>query len=256
MALGGGSRPIACALMSVSTRAGRLSRGAWAVHALTASGAVLGFLAITSVINRRPLAAVVWLVAAQILDGLDGPLARAYGIDADRSKIDGWTLDLVVDYLTCVVVPALLLYEFFGFRHSEALLLAVAVLMSGALWFSRTDMCTEDHCFRGFPAAWNLIVPTLLLLRLPAIVDAAVVLGLCALSFTNVIFVHPVRVVRYRAASLISVSVWLATLLVLSFDDGPIHASSGLHVLLLGSSLSFAGITYLLGRQRLAVELA
>lgn len=241
--------------MSVSSPTRRQTQGAWAVHVLTASGAVLGFLAIVAVVERRPLAAVVWLVVAQILDGLDGPLARAYGIDQTREKIDGWTLDLVVDFVTCVLAPALILHQFLGFDSVMALLLASAMLLSGALWFSRTDMCTDDHCFRGFPAAWNLVIPTLLLLEPPLIVSAVLVAGLSALSLSNVGFAHPVRVVRFRVVSLLALVCWLAALLLLSLDDTA--GSMGLlHALLLASALCSGGINLLSARQRVSLELA
>ncbi|MCC6436998.1 MAG: CDP-alcohol phosphatidyltransferase family protein [Acidimicrobiales bacterium] len=232
------------------------SPAGWAVHVLTAAGAVLGLLALVAVMDRRPYAAVVWLVAAQILDGLDGPLARAYGLDSQPSRIDGYILDLVVDYFTCVAVPALLLHQFLGFGPWEGLVLASVVLISGGLWFSRLDMCAEDHSFRGFPAAWNLVIPTLLLLRLPSLLEAAIIAALSALSFSNVVFVHPMRVVRGRAVSIGVTVLWLVSLLALSLDEGPHRATFELHVLLSASALGFVAITMWHTRQRLDVGLA
>lgn len=230
------------------------SAAGWAVHLLTAAGAVLGLLALVAITDRRPYAAIVWLVAAQILDGLDGPLARAYGLDRQPSRIDGNTLDLVVDYFTCVAAPALLLHQFLGFGGAQSLLLASAVLVSGGLWFGRLDMCAEDHTFRGFPAAWNLVVPTLLLLGLPSLVNACIIAALSVLSFSNVVFVHPMRVVRGRAVSITVTVTWLFSLLALSLDEG--RATLELHVLLAASALGFIAITTWHTRQRLEVGLA
>lgn len=229
---------------------------AWAVHVLTALGAVLGLLAMMAIVEGRREAAIVWLVAAQILDGLDGPLARAYGLDRQRSRIDGEVLDLVVDYLTCVAVPALLAQQFLGFGRPASLLLAGAVLVSGALWFSRRDLCADDHSFRGFPAAWNLVIPTLVLLGLPLWLDAALIAGLSALSFTNVVFVHPVRVVRGRAVSIAVIVAWLGSLLAVSLDEVGAVARPELHALLALSALASAAITVWHTRQRLDVGLA
>ena len=51
-------------------------RKAFAVHVLTASGAITGLLALQSVIDGNIRAALLWLIACQILDGIDGPIAR------------------------------------------------------------------------------------------------------------------------------------------------------------------------------------
>src|SRR5690348_8303683 len=84
---------------------------AWAVHVLTASGAVLAFLAFLAVEEGYPRLALLWLGAALIVDGVDGPLARWTGVKQRTPGIDGATLDLVVDYLTYVFVPAILIYR-------------------------------------------------------------------------------------------------------------------------------------------------
>jgi phosphatidylcholine synthase len=52
----------------------------YAVHLLTASGAALGMFALQSVINGDARGAMLWLVASQILDGLDGPIARRFDV--------------------------------------------------------------------------------------------------------------------------------------------------------------------------------
>ena len=49
---------------------------AWAVHAFTASGAVIGFLAIISIFNNDQAGSFLWLGLALFIDGIDGTLAR------------------------------------------------------------------------------------------------------------------------------------------------------------------------------------
>ena len=48
----------------------------------------------------------LWLVVAFIVDGIDGPLARRYHVKKNAQVIDGVLLDLIIDYLTYVFIPA------------------------------------------------------------------------------------------------------------------------------------------------------
>ena len=76
---------------------------------MTAFGAVAGMISLQAVIDGRYRDALLWLLAAQILDGLDGPIARKIDVEFYADRIDGHILDLVVDYITCVLVPLALL---------------------------------------------------------------------------------------------------------------------------------------------------
>ncbi|MEZ5215746.1 MAG: hypothetical protein R2715_03915 [Ilumatobacteraceae bacterium] len=107
----------------------------------------------------------------------------------DGSQIDGYVLDLVIDFVTCVVVPAAFLHEF-GLLPggSAAVALVGLIVFTSALWFSRTDMMTEDHWFRGFPATWNLVAPTLYLVGAGPVVSTVVVIGFSVCSLTNIRF--------------------------------------------------------------------
>ena len=139
-------------------------RAGYVIHVMTAMGAVAGLIALQAVIDGHLRAALLWLIACQILDGLDGPIARRLDVRIHAARIDGHILDLVVDYLTCVVVPIALLVRLGLLPKHYEVLVAGAIFLSSALWFARTDLETEDHWFNGFPAVWNLAVPTFLIL--------------------------------------------------------------------------------------------
>ena len=79
----------------------------WFVHGVTASGAVCGMLGIIAVSDREPREAVLWLAVAMVLDGVDGPAARAWCVRDHVPRIDGYTLDLIVDFVTCIVIPVI-----------------------------------------------------------------------------------------------------------------------------------------------------
>ncbi|MBI3675349.1 MAG: phosphatidylcholine/phosphatidylserine synthase [Proteobacteria bacterium] len=180
---------------------------AWAIHALTASGVVLAFLAFLAVEQERPRLALLWLGAALIVDGIDGPLARWARVTQRTPGIDGTTLDLVVDYLTYVFVPAILIYRAGLLPSAYAPIAVAAILLSSLYTFARTDMKTADNFFRGFPALWNVIAFYLFILR-PGQMAGVIVVGVfSALTFAPITFVHPLRVRRYQP--------WLAALAAL-----------------------------------------
>ena len=69
-------------------------------------------LALQAVLDGKPKSAMIWLLATQLIDGVDGPMARAVDIKERVPQIDGYVLDLVIDFVTCVVIPAAFLHRF------------------------------------------------------------------------------------------------------------------------------------------------
>ena len=169
-------------------------------------------LALQAVLEHRATAAMLLLLVTQVIDGVDGPMARATGVKERVPKIDGYVLDLVIDFVTCVVVPIAFIYKFHLLPSSLSVALMGLAVFSAAIWFSRTDMMTEDHWFRGFPATWNLVAPTLYLLHANHVEAAIVVVVLSIASLTDVPFPHPVRVVWMRPVTLSITIIWLASL--------------------------------------------
>ena len=140
-------------------------RAAWAVHALTASGVIVGFIGLNSVIDGHARAAILWLVVALLLDGIDGPIARKLDVRNRIPTLNGNSLDLIIDYFTCTIIPVAFLCKFDVLPPKTVGPLGFAILFVSALWMSRTDQETEDGWFNGFPAEWNMIIPTLFLLH-------------------------------------------------------------------------------------------
>lgn len=211
------------------------------MHVFTTSGVVAGMLALQAVLDNRPKAAMIWLLVTQVIDGVDGPMARAYEVKERVPQIDGYVLDLVIDFVTCVVIPAAFLHQFDLLpAGSMSLALVGLVVFTSALWFSRTDMMTPDHWFRGFPATWNLVAPTLYLLGASPNLGAVVVVVLALCSLGNVPFPHPVRVERWRTLTLPLTVAWLAVMTWLTV----ISPSSNIvgRVLLVAAPLYFVGL--------------
>jgi phosphatidylcholine synthase len=215
----------------------RHNRIAWAVHFFTAMGAVVGILAIEAVFKGNVKTAMVYLLITQVIDGVDGPMARQIDIVRAAPKIDGYVMDLVIDYLTCVIVPAAFLNKFGLFPSSVSIPMICLIVFLSAMWFSRTDMMTDDLWFNGFPSTWNLIAPTLYLLGTPPWANVVVCLGLCGLLMTNIKFPHPMRSAGPRVMkmmTLIATSLWLVALLWGAFDPTLRNSAKAILVLVIG----------------------
>lgn len=211
------------------------NRGVFAIHLLTASGAALSLLAIMAVADGNWRAAFTWLGVALIVDGIDGPLARRFRVRERLPKWDGAALDFVIDYTTYVFVPAIIVAQAFGLPEPLGAATGMLVAVTGALYFADTRMKQPDNSFRGFPAGWNMAVFVIFVFLPPPAVTIAIVVLLCVLTFLPVNFVHPVRVVRWRAATLAILAVWsvsAAWLLAADFE-----APLAVRLALLGSSL-------------------
>ena len=183
---------------------------AWCIHGFTAAGILLGIAAMFAVIHGQPRAALLWLTAALVVDGIDGPLARKYDVKRVLPVIDGHALDLMIDYVTCIFVPIAFMYEFDMFPHGLQFELSGMALVSSVIWMSRKDQCSADNWFNGFPGMWNLVAQGLFLLETPNWFNAMIVVVFSVLGLTRVKFVHPVQVVDRRNITLPVTVAWLA----------------------------------------------
>lgn len=223
---------------------------AWLVHLLTASGAVLALLALAAIEAENWSLALLWLLAALAIDGIDGTLARLARVKERLPRIDGATLDLVVDYLTYVFVPALFIWRAGLVPAQFAPALAAAILLSSLYVFARADMKTEDDYFRGFPALWNIVALYLFAIRPGPEAGAAIVALLAAMSFAPVHFVHPFRVRDYALWPPLLAMIWAASSAPLLWPDWSpaaraaliwCSAASGLLLIALGLLRSLRG---------------
>lgn len=188
---------------------------AWALHSFTGFGVVVGLFALTATFSGHPAAAVGWMLVAVIMDGLDGPLARSWGVAEACPEIDGCTLDTVVDYFNCVVVPVAFVWHFAMLPASIDLPVLAVVMFASSLWYSRTDQMTVDHWFNGFPAEWQLVVPTLFIVGASSAAVAGVLIALSVTQLTRIKFVHPVRVAERRVVNLALTLLWVLAIAVL-----------------------------------------
>jgi phosphatidylcholine synthase len=180
------------------------------VHVLTASGAVLALLALRAVHDGDWQMMFVWLGGALVIDAIDGPLARRLSVKTVLPRFSGERLDLIVDYLTYVAVPAYALTETPLLPEAARFPAAAAILLSSLFHVVDVSSKTEEGYFVGFPAIWNIVLLYLFALGLPSTAALAVVAVFVALTFVPILAVHPFRVERLRWLTCLVAALWAA----------------------------------------------
>jgi len=192
---------------------------AFGVHIFTAFGAGIALVALLEAVREHWAAMFAWLGLALIVDGIDGPLARRLNVIQLQPEWSGEVLDLVVDFVTYVFVPAYAIAASGLLLPIAGPLLGVGIVMTGALYFADRRMKTADNHFRGFPALWNAAAFYLFLLQPSAVLATLAIAVLIALTFVPIHVMHPVRVTRLRRLNLALIGVWAVLAIVTVIDD-------------------------------------
>lgn len=182
---------------------------AFSVHLLTASGAFLAFMAMLAAMEGRWAEMFGWLGGALIVDGLDGPLARRLDVANRAPRWSGVVLDLIVDYLTYVFIPAVALVTSGTMSYPLAVPAAAIILITGAIYFADTRMKTKDASFQGFPSCWNMVVLALFATDYTNVTGFVLISLIAAAQFLPLRFVHPVRTRLWRRVSLPVCAAWI-----------------------------------------------
>jgi phosphatidylcholine synthase len=192
---------------------------AFAVHIFTASGAACALLALIAAVSADWPKMFLWLGIALIIDGVDGTFARRLRTAELLPRWSGDVLDLVVDILTYVFVPAYAIATSGLLPEPLAVPLGALIVITGSLYFADRQMKTTDYYFRGFPALWNVAAFYLFLLKLPPWFSALAVVALAALTFAPFHVVHPIRILHLRAITIVALIAW-ALLAVIAVAEG------------------------------------
>jgi phosphatidylcholine synthase len=178
------------------------------VHLFTALGAVCGLFAALAAFDGAWERMFAWLGIALVIDGIDGSFARLTRVEERLPRFSGERLDLVVDYVTYVFVPALALVRAGLLAGAPGQVLAAAILLSSLFHFSDLASKGDDYSFIGFPAVWNLVAFYLFALSMPQWATFAIVTACVVLTFVPMRWVHPLRVVRLRLLTLAVTLAW------------------------------------------------
>jgi phosphatidylcholine synthase len=192
---------------------------AFSVHVFTALGAGVALLAMLEAVREHWAAMFAWLGAALLIDGLDGPMARRLDVVRLQPNWSGDVLDLVVDFVTYVFVPAYAITASGLLLPLAAPLLGVGIAVSGALYFADRRMKSADNHFRGFPGLWNVAAFYLFLLRWPPAMSSLGIAVLIVATFLPFHVLHPVRVARLRWLTLTLMALWGVLAITTLLDD-------------------------------------
>jgi phosphatidylcholine synthase len=215
---------------------------ALSVHLLTATGAVFAMLAMLAAVEAKWDLMFLWLVVAFVVDGIDGPLARKYHVKHYAPEFDGVLLDLIIDYLTYVFIPAFALFSSDLMAGWTGWCAIIIITFASAMYFADTRMKTKDNSFQGFPACWNMLVLVIFAVEPDFWISLSLVSILAIAMFLPLKFVHPVRTERWRVVTLPVAIAWTffaGWAAWFSFDSGS-FAYWGL--ILTSLYLTFAGI--------------
>jgi phosphatidylcholine synthase len=197
----------------VTTAARRAA--AWAVHAYTALGVACAFFSLLAALQGRLREAFLWLAVQVAIDASDGALARLVDVKASLPLVSGDRLDDIVDYLAYVFVPAVIVVSTELVPGWPGPTVALAMLVSSAFGFSRTDAKTTDHFFTGFPSYWNIVVLYLVAFRSGPQIAVLVLGALAMLVFVPIRYVYPSRTPVLRRLTLVLGLGWAASMLAI-----------------------------------------
>lgn len=184
--------------------------GAAAVHLYTASGAVLAFLIVLAAF-QGDIVQALWLgLLALVIDSTDGTLARRFRVSETLPWFDGRRLDDIVDYLTYVFAPVVLLW-YGGYlpANSGGLMIAALPLLASSYQFCRTDAKTDDNFFLGFPSYWNVVAFYVIVFNLSPGVVAVLLTVFSLLVFVPIRYLYPSRTVAFQRLTLLLTGLWL-----------------------------------------------
>lgn len=189
---------------------------AWLAHLYTALGAPIALAATLAVIQGEFRAAFLWLALAVLIDTTDGVLARGLRVKERLPEFDGGKLDDIIDYLTYVFVPVLLMLRAGLLPDRAGLWVAALVLLASAYGFSQAQakVREDDYFFVGFPSYWNIVAVYLFVWRLPPEGAALILTVLALLVFVPIRYVYPSRTTTWQGLTIALGALWAVAVVV------------------------------------------
>jgi phosphatidylcholine synthase len=163
---------------------------AWGVHLFTASGAVLGVLALLALVQGELPRCALLMLATLAIDAVDGSLARAFRVKEVLPDFDGRRLDDLVDYLNYVIVPAVFMVVSGSLPGWGWTTLPV---LASAYGFAQREAKTDDDFFLGFPSYWNVVAIYMWQLDMLPALSVFLVAVLAVAVFIPLKYVYPSR---------------------------------------------------------------
>lgn len=197
---------------------------AWLVHIFTASGIITVFMALIAAAENDFRAAILWLIAAQLIDGVDGTLARRYNVQEVLPNVSGKSIDFVIDFCGYAVVPAFIIYQAPLMQEWVDLFMALLIVFTSAIYYGRTGMITDDFYFKGFPVMWNMAAfYFIFIFNFPETLNAFLLFLLAVMQFLPIKFAYPSMTIRWKPITLIFTAILLVSMtgLLIFYPDYP-----------------------------------
>ena len=219
---------------------------AWGVHLFTASGAVLGALALVAVSAGDLGRASLLMLAALLIDSVDGTLARKVGVSEVLPRINGRRLDDIVDYLNFAIVPVVFML---GSGHLMHWSFAALPILASAYGFAQEDAKTEDDFFLGWPSYWNVVAIYLWLLHISPQAGTALVVFFSIAVFVPIKYVYPSKLAVLRKTTTVGGMLWGSLLTAAIIDPAGAARYSWIE-LSLAFPAYYLGLSFWLGGGR------
>ncbi|MDZ7719610.1 MAG: CDP-alcohol phosphatidyltransferase family protein [Balneolaceae bacterium] len=186
---------------------------AWTVHLFTASGIIAVFMALISTAENDFRTAMLWLIAAQLIDGVDGTLARRYNVQKVLPKVSGKSIDFVIDFCGYAVIPAFMIYQAALMQEWVGLSMALLIVFTSAIYYGKTGMITDDFYFKGFPVMWNMAAFYLIFIfNFPDTLNAVLIFLLAVMQFLPIKFAYPSMTSRWKPATLTFTTILMVSM--------------------------------------------
>ncbi len=187
-----------------------------AVHLYTASGAVLALLILVAAFQGDAVRALWLMLASLLIDSTDGLLARRLRVSEALPFFDGALLDNIVDYMTYVFAPIVLLWSGdYLPAGTSGVVFAALPLLASSYQFCRVDAKTDDHFFLGFPSYFNVVAFYAIVFETAPGTLATVLVVCSLLVFVPIRYIYPTRTLAFRRLSLALTALWLISYAVI-----------------------------------------
>ena len=196
----------------------RARLAAWSVHVYTATGLVLGMLAIDALMREDLRWMLIWMMAATFVDAPDGTLARRANVRSITPQFDGRKLDDIVDYLNFAFIPCLALFQL-DILPEDYRWTAMLPLLASGYGFCQ-DRAKTDDAFVGFPSYWNVLLAYWIMIPTPPGLALAILVTLSALVWVPIHYVYPTKTVFLRRVTLVTGYMWAASMVYFSLRLG------------------------------------
>jgi phosphatidylcholine synthase len=214
--------------------------GAALVHILTATGAAFALLALIDAAHGEWQRMFIWLGVALFVDTIDGPLARRVRVTEVLPRWSGERLDLLVDYLTYIGIPAFALAESDLLPAPSRVAAAMAIMLSSLFHMADLGSKTGAGYFVGFPAIWNVVLLYLFAFTPPPVVSLLIVGFFVLLTFVPILAVHPFRVAELRVLTFPATALWVVA--AIGAVANPFPSPPWVKILLVLSAAMLTGV--------------